>query len=662
MGNDTASIPPSPANRERKLAALLSADVVGYSRLMSADEAATLDTLAAYRRVIDALIQQHRGRVVNTAGDSVLAEFASAVDAVQCAVEIQCSLTTRNADLQPERKMEFRIGINVGDVMIEGEQLYGDGVNVAARLQALADAGGVFISGTVYDQIESKLPLTYAYLGEQTVKNIPKPVRTYRVVLYEVPSPTRGEGQGEGAAREADQNRSRFNVQERRAGNARLRWAVVGLILIAATIVAFWRFSALNLIPQDSAPRTDAAPAALPLPDKPSVVILPFVNLSNDPDQEYFSDGLTEDLTSALSRLSGLFVISRNSAFTYKGKPVKAPDISKELGVQYVLEGSVRKAEGQLRVTAQLIDALQARHLWTERYDWPLKDSFALQDEIVQKIVTTLKLQLSVWEQGWIVHKHTDNLEAYDTYLRGMESLLHAVYEAKREANEQARQMFERAVSLDLMYAEAHMQLGRTYFLEWLYKWNKDPIQTLERAFALAQKAVALGDSLPGPHELLVVVYVWKKQYDQAVVEAQRVIALAPSAAEGYWRLGQALYAAGQPQEAISLIEKAMRLNPHYPAFYLLDLGTAYAVVGRCEEALAPLKKALTLNPNFMAVRLSLAVCYVELGRLEETRLEVTEVLRINSNWSLESVRGLPYKDSAVVERMIAALRKAGLK
>jgi len=280
----------------------------------------------------------------------------------------------------------------------------------------------------------------------------------------------------------------------------------------------------------------------------------------------------------------------------------------------------------------------------------------------VQKIVTTLKLQLSVWEQGFLVRKTTDNLEAYDAYLRGTESVLRAVYEAKREANEQARPMFEKAVELDPMYAEAYTQLGRTYFLEWLFQWNKDPTLTLERALALAQKVVALDNSLPGPHEMLVVVYVWKKRYDQAIVEAQRVIVLVPNAAEGYWRLGQILSLTGRPEEAIGLIEKAMRLNPHYPAFYLSDLGNAYYVAGRYEEALAPLKKALTLNPDFALAHLGLTICYVELGRLEEARAEGAEVLRLNPTWSLESIKGLPQKDPAVVERMIAALRKAGLK
>src|SRR5712692_4485905 len=320
------------ASIERKLTAILSADVKGYSRLMGADEVGTLRTLTAHREVTDSLIQQHRGRIVGTAGDSVLAEFASAVDAVQSAVDIQQVLKARNADLPSERRMEFRIGINVGDVIVEGPQIYGDGVNIAARLEALADAGGICISGTVYDQVENKLTLGYEYLGEQTVKNIAKPVRVYRVVGLEATATIQGRG--------------------------------------------------------------EVTSPLLPLPDKPSIVVLPFVNMSEDPTQEYFSDGITEDITTDLSKISSLFVISRGSAFAYKSKAVKVQDISREMGVRYILEGSVRRANDRIRISAQLIDATTDHHLWAERYDRSLTDIFALQDEITQQIVTTLGVEV----------------------------------------------------------------------------------------------------------------------------------------------------------------------------------------------------------------------------------------------------------------------------
>jgi adenylate cyclase len=644
MGNDISSPPPLLTSRERKLVAILSADVAGYSRLMSADETATLDTLAAYRVATDALIQQHRGRIVNTAGDSVLAEFASAVDAVQCATEIQHTLKARNAELPPDRRMEFRIGINVGDVMVAGEQIYGDGVNVAARLQALADAGGIFISGTVYDQVKTKLALRYEDLGQQTVKNIAEPVRVYRIQLEE-----------------SESCKSQVESQKpRRAGNARLKWIVTGLALIAIIFVTvrYFPFSSPNT--QSPAPNPQTA---LPLPDKPSIVILPFANLSNDPEQEYFSDGLTEDLTGALSKLSSLFVISRNTASTYKGKPVKVQEVSKELGVQYVLEGSVRKADGQVRVTAQLIDALQDHHLWTERYDRPLKDIFALQDEIVQKIVTTLKLQLSLWEQGVPVRKTTDNLEAYDYFLRGRELGIRAWVETKKEANVQARQLLEKAVELDPMYAEAYSTLALTYSNDWFLGWNRNFAHTVDRAFETASKAVAIDDTLSSSHQRLGFAYLWKRQYDQAIAEARRAVTLDPNDANAYVNFGTVLFWAGRPQEAIELIETGIRLNPRFPNGYLNHLSAAYRLAGRYEEAVAASKKLLAQNPNFMLAHLQLANCYAQMDRLDEARAAVTEVLRIAPHFSLEALRqSFPFKDPAVLEREFDAWRKAGLK
>ena len=401
---------------ERKLTAILSADVKGYSRLMGEDEEATIRTLTVYRAIMSTLIQQHHGRVVDSPGDNLLAEFASVVDAVQCAIEIQQELKARNTHLPSERRMEFRIGINVGDVVVEEGRLYGDGVNIAARVEGLAEPGGICIAGTVYDQIKSKIPFNYDYLGEQVVKNIVEPVRVYRLVLR-VPSPLAGEpvlslverGQGEGIAKEAERQKAKVERQSRRVRPAH-RTLLTGLLLVAITIAVVHYFP--FLFPSTQSPTPN--PQSLPLPDKPSLVVLPFVNMSEDPKQDYFSDGITEDLTTALSQISSLFVIARNSAFTYKGKAVKVHEVGKELGVRYVLEGSVRKANDQVRITAQLIDAATDSHLWSERYDRPLTDIFALQDEIVRQIVTTLKLQLTLREQGYLVRKTTDNLEAYD--------------------------------------------------------------------------------------------------------------------------------------------------------------------------------------------------------------------------------------------------------
>src|SRR5262249_17750655 len=400
MSKEADRASPAPVPMARKLAAILSADVQGYSRLMGEDEEATIRTLTTYRAVIASHIEQHRGRVVDAPGDNLLAEFASVVDAVQCASTIQRDLKERNAALPEPRRMEFRIGINLGDVVVEGERLYGDGVNIAARLESLAEPGGICLSGTVYDQIETKVPLGYEYLGEQRVKNITKPVRVYRVAEPGSAPPTRTD-------------HKKRPTYKRRAALAAVLVLVVG---IASSVL-------LYLLRPPAAPigvSSDKA-SVLPLPDKPSIVVLPFVNMSKDPDQEYFSDGLTEVLTGDLSKISSLFVIARNSAFTYKGKAVKVQDVGREMGVRYVLEGSVQKAAQRVRITTQLIEATTGYHLWSEQYDRPLQDLFALQDEIVQKIVTTLQLQLTLQEQGYIVRKTTNNLEAYDVFLRGLE-------------------------------------------------------------------------------------------------------------------------------------------------------------------------------------------------------------------------------------------------
>ena len=375
---------------ERKLAAILNADVKGYSRLMGDDEAATVRTLTAYRDLMASRVRQHRGRVVDFTGDNLLAEFASVVDAVRCAVEIQEELRVRNAELPDHRKMEFRIGINLGDVIVEGDRIYGDGVNVAARVQSLAEGGSIAVSGTVYDQIENKLTLRYESLGEHAVKNIAKPVRVYRVVMEP------GTAAVAGQARKA-------------RPRSMLRAALVGLavlVVVGASGVAIWRFSS-----------RPSAPPGLELPDKPSIAVLPFVNVGADPKQEHFSDGMTEEIITTLSKVSGLFVIASNSVFTYKGKPVKVQQVSRELGVRYVLEGSVRKSDPRIRVTAQLIDATTGHHLWAERYDRELKDVFTLQDEIAQKIVTALAVKLTEGEQVRARRRSTTSVEAWEYYV-----------------------------------------------------------------------------------------------------------------------------------------------------------------------------------------------------------------------------------------------------
>ena len=589
----------TPLNVERKLAAILSTDVKGYSRLMGDDEEATIRTLTVYREIISSHVRQHRGRVVDSPGDNLLAEFASAVDAVRSAAEIQRALKENNADLADHRKMEFRIGINVGDVVVEGERIYGDGVNIAARLEALAEGGGICISGTVYDQVENKLDLGYIDLGQQSVKNIARPVRVYRVEL-----------DPEAAHHAAPSVEESIPIQESQAPS---------------------------------------------LPDKPSIAVLPFVNLSQDPEQEYFSDGMTEDLITDLSKLAGLFVISRNSVFVYKGKAVKPEDVSRELGVRYVLEGSVRKAGNRVRITAQLIDATSDYHLWAERYDRELQDIFELQDEVTQKIVSALAVKLTEGEQQRLSRPPTENLEAYDCYLRGLEYY----FRRTQDANLQARAMFEQAVGLDPQFASAHAYLGRTYLSELVNQWTTDP-QALEHVFSRAHKAVALDEAQPTAHETLAYAYLGNKQHPEAIAAAERAVAADPNAAEAHATLAEVCGFSGQPQRAVEAIETAMRLNPRYPASYLWALGHAYRLLERDEEAIGLFKRVVLRSPDHLTAHTFLAAIYSELGQEAEARVEVAELLRINPNYSSQIVQErTPYADAALIEHEFS--QKEGL-
>jgi adenylate cyclase len=432
---------------------------------------------------------------------------------------------------------------------------------------------------------------------------------------------------------------------------------VTGLLLLVGTIIAVQYHSFLLPIPQPLAPNSQSA---LPLPDKPSIAVLPFVNLSGDPSQEYFSDGMTEEITATLSRVSSLFVIARTSAFTYKGKGVKVQDVSRELGIRYVLEGSVRKTNDQLRVIAQLIDATTGEHLWAEHYNRPLKDIFAVQDEIVQMVVTALKVKLTEEEQKIFSYAPTESLEAYDYMLRGWAYLVSFTL----EANVQAQRMFEKAIELDPQYALAYASLATTYITEWLFQKNQDP-QIRERAFALAHKAIALDDSAPGAHEVLGILYLWMdKQHDQAIAEGERSIALGPNCPSCHCDLGLTLIQAGRPADAITFLEKGLQLDPlsRMRGVCLTSLGQAYRMMEQYEEAITALRKALTFN-DYWNAHLQLAATYSELGREREAQAEVAEVVRTNPQMSLEVLRRMSVqKDLAFQERTIDALRKAGLK
>ncbi len=628
---------------ERKLTAILCADVFGYSRLMGENEEATLSALSSYRKLIDSLIEQHRGRFVNSAGGSVLAEFASVVNAVQCAVEIQTTLKTENANLPSERRMEFRIGVNIGDVMVDGEQIYGDGVNVAARLESLADPGGICISRTVHENIRNKLPLNYEDLGEQSVKNIAEPVRVFRVMM-----------EGRAAARTTAKATERSLRKHWRGGV----FSLAGLTLIAAVIVFVQH---LSLRPPTTTASIPLAPSpALTLPDKPSIAVLPFANLSGDPQEEYFSDGITGDIITALSRSPDLFVIDRASSFSYKGKPVRVQEVSRELGVKYVLEGGVQKAAGQLRVTAQLVDAISGAELWAERYDRPLQDIFSVQDELVRRIITTMGLQLVLWDRtGFQRPRGTDNLEAYDYDLRGWQYF----YTLTREGLPKAREMWEKAIELDPKYAEAYAGIGLTYLLEGRTFQSRGSSQAFDQAYQWAQKAIALNDSEPWAYMILGVLDLMKRRYDQAISEAQRAVAIAPNLADGYFWLANILIYSGRPVEAVMAAEKGVRLNPRHPDLWSSQVGLAYLSMRRFNETRSIFEELIVNAPNNPGYHMVEAIADVELGRNDEARAEAAEVLRLSPHYSLATVQQVyPLKDPTMEERWLADLRKAGLK
>src|SRR5216684_3181749 len=627
---------------ERKLTAILCADVFGYSRLMGENEEATLSALSSYRKLTDSLIEQHRGRFVNSAGDSVLAEFASVVNAVQCAVEIQTTLKSENTNLPSERRMEFRIGVNLGDVMVDGEQIYGDGVNVAARLESLADPGGICVSRTVHENIRNKLPLGYEDLGEQAVKNIAEPVRVFRVIL-----------EGETVTRIAAKVTERSLRKHWRGGV----FSMAGLAIIAATVVLVQHLSLRPPAPSASIPSLHTP--TLTLPDKPSIAVLPFTNLSGDPQEEYFSDGITGDIITALSRSPDLFVIDRASTFSYKGKPIRVQQVSRELGVKYVLEGGVQKAAGHLRVSAQLVDATTGAELWAERYDRPLSDIFSVQDELVRRIVTTMGLQLTLWEKtGHQMFRGTDNLEAYDYDLRGWEYF----FMVTREGFPKAREMWEKAIQLDPKYAEAYAGVGLTYYFEALYQWSGDP-QAFDQAYQWAQKAIALNNSEPEAYMLLGNLDLTKRRYDQAISEGQRAVSLAPNLTDGYFWLARILVYSGRPKEAVVAAEKGMRLNPRHPEYCLTQVGIAYLSMGRFKEARSIFEETYANAPNQPAGYMFKAIADVEMGRDDDARAEAAEVLRLSPHYSLATwQQAYPLKDAVLQERWRSDLRKAGLR
>jgi len=627
----------------RRLAAIMFTDIVGFSRQMGSNEARTLRLLESHNQLIRQAVAAHHGTVIKTVGDAFLVDFPSVVNAVQCAQQIQAQFRTHNAEKESAEQIHVRIGIHSGDIVQRDGDVFGDGVNIASRLQGLAEPDTICLSQAVYKEVEKKLAGgTIVSVGRPKLKNIAQRDPVY-VLLPEVP-------QG---------FRQRLHVQRlklrqwRRTGQV----AAAVLLLVWAGVVTLRSFRP-SLSPEQPHGTAATDSALLPLLDKPSIVVLPFVNMSNDPEQEYFSDGITEDLTSDLSKISTLFVIARNSAFTYKGKAVKVQEVSRGMGVRYVLAGSVRKAKDQVRITAQLIDATTGGRLWSERYDRPLTDIFALQDEIRQQIVFALKVKLTPEEQARFKNAPTNNLDAYDYFLRGLKYWERFT----KEDNVQARQMFEKAITLDPQYAAAYALQSQTYLQEWIGQWNQDH-QTLEHALVIAQKALALDDSLPVAYAALGAIYLWKGQNDQAIAAGERAVALDPNNPDGYVNLSRILGMAGRTEEGVDMVKQAMRLNPRYPPQYIQALAFAYHQAWRNEEAIVTLKKFLVSNPDNLGAHMMLACSYSDAGREEEARVHVAEVLRLSPNYTMEIwKRSQFFKDPAERERHINNLRKAGLK
>ncbi len=582
---------PREQNVTRRLKAILSADVKGYSLLMAEDEVFTIKTLKGHKSIMSTSIEEHGGRLVDAVGDNLLAEFNSAVDAVQCAVAVQKRLEDQNKELPEDKKMKFRIGINVADVIEDEDRIFGEGVNVASRIENLADAGGICLSSSTYDQVKNKLGLGFDYFGEHRVKNIKEPVRVYKIVMAPAPG---------------DES---------------------------------------------------TTPKSLGRPDKPSIAVLPFKNMSGDPAQDFFSDGFTEDIITTLARIQSMFVVARESSFIFKGRSVKIQEIGRDLGVRYVLEGSIQKFGDQVRITAQLIDAQNDHHLWAGKYDRELKDIFAMRDEITIKIAAALQVKLTEGEAAnW--GPETKSMEAY---IKVMQSLEH--FKAfSPHGNLLARHKAKGALDLDPNYSLATEMVAWTLLMDVGFGTSKTPEKSIEQALELAQRVLDRGDSDAGAHFLMGYAHSLKGQFDRAISELELARDLFPNNADINAGLGMILNAAGKPEQAINVLKQAMRLNPIPPGWYMAWLGDAYRLTDQHEKAVLEFKKAIQLQPDDMFSHLHLALCYAGLGRLADARDQAEQVLRIEPKFSAKNyARHKVLKNQAHKKRLIEGMRKAGL-
>jgi adenylate cyclase len=628
----------SPESFKRKLTAILSADVKGYSRLMGENEVGTIRILQTYRGVISDLIQKKGGRVVDSPGDNMLAEFASVVDALESAVQIQRELKVRNADRSESRRMEFRMGINLGDVVEEGERIYGDGVNIAARIEGLAEGGGICISGTAFDQIGKRLPLGYEYMGEQEVKNIEKPVRVYRVLM--------------------EPEQAGKVIGEKGPKRIQSRWAAVTvalLVLVAGGLVwnFYWR-----------APKIEPASKekmAFPLPDKPSIAVLAFDNMSANPEYDSLADSLSENIIYTLSYLPGMFVVARNSTFTYKGKPVEIRQVAEQLGVRYVLEGSVLRAEDRVRVTAQLIDATTGYHLWSGRFDRTVKDIFSLLDEITKTIAGELQVKVSPDQWASLAHK-TDNFDAWAATTKAYSLLTRGF----RENAVEIKRLAEKGVLLDPKYGFGWAVLAAVHTLEVIYGLTQSPSDSIKLAAECNEKSLTLDPTLSCATANRGQIYLLQGKVEEATAFCRKAIDMAPSLDMNYIIFGITMDFAGNFDEAIPLFKKAMRLNPFYPAGYLKYYGMSCFMADRKEAALTAFKdcfeRAQRGEYPLLSAHLMLCAVYAELGKEEEARSHIVEILRITPTFSIEEARKLyRWKDPRYSERWLSSLRKAGL-
>lgn len=627
-----------PSNQsERRLAAILAMDVAGYSRLMEADEERTLSDLTA---AIDALIaptvEAHAGRVVKTTGDGVLASFDSAIQAVKCAVEIQDGLGRQNERVDKARRLEFRIGINVGDIIVKDGDVFGDGVNAAARLEGLAKPGQILISGAAFDQIKKALKLGFKFEGERKVKNFKEPIRVYRVLA-----------EASAAGRILGVRRQRL-----------VRWAPAGIaaaLVLAAGMTWWWQ--------PWTAPIDKASPVRMAhkLPDKPSIAVLAFDNLTGDPKQEYLADGLSENIIAALSKIPEIFVIARNSSFTYKGKAVKVSTVAEDLGVRHVLEGSVQRDGDKVRVTAQLIDALNGHHLWSETYDRKVDDIFAVQDAISKKIVVALQVKLTEGDQAHLRASTTHNLKAWAHSVRANTHL----QRFSKDGNAQARELYRKAVDIDPKHAGAWTGLAWTHLIDIRFGYTSSIPASFQQAAAIGKKAIALNPELPELHILFSTLALYQRDYDTAVAQAEHALRRGPQEARVNSLAAQVMLYMGKWQRAADLGTKAIRLSPYARSWYYWAPGRAYSFLGKHEQATTTLKAGLSRAESpFMKslFHFGLSVAHSEAGQLKEAKSHMQQAVALNPRISVQYFKKSTfYKEKEHDERIIGHLRKAGL-